>query len=154
MIRSTQVTDLLHDLIVADAGANGLLLPADARPLLEAALNQILIDPDRLASHIRLLQKELGSRFRHREVLDETTSEAVLHGGLAVLDDTALACLALNPIALAALADEIEDRQPGAWTEALRQDGLELLRAHGRTIPSLDELLSWAKPRTKPNPDA
>jgi hypothetical protein len=141
------VTDLLNDLILADASGNSLTLSSGARPALEAALTHALVDPERLNGHVRLLQKQLGDRFRHRELLDEATNEAVLRGGLALLDDTSLARLALNPVALAALADEIEERQPAAWADALREDGLELLRVHGRTVPPLDELLSQRKPQ-------
>jgi hypothetical protein len=145
MTRSTQVADLLNDLINADAGDNGLTLPPDTRPSLEDTLIRALLDPDRLKDHIQTLQKQLGTRFRHRELLDETTTEAVLHRGLTVLDDMALARLALNPIALAALAEEIEERQPAGWAEALRQDGMELLHAHNRTVPLLTDLLARAK---------
>src|SRR5260370_32160950 len=120
MNRSTQVTDLLNDLILADAGDNGSPLPAGTRPALEAALTRILIDPDRLNDHIRFLQRELGTRFRHRGILDETTGEAVLHRGLAVLDDAALTCLALKPVALAVMAPEIHERQPVGWARSLR----------------------------------
>jgi hypothetical protein len=140
-----QLTDLVNDLILADAGGDGSPLPAEARVMLETLLTQTVIAPDRLNDFIRYLQKQLGSRFRYREPLDETTSEAVLSGGLAVLDAAALARLALNPVALAALADEIEECQPAGWTDALRADGLELLRAVGRTIPPLDDLLGRKK---------
>jgi hypothetical protein len=141
MTRSTQATDLMNDLILADAGDNGPPLPPGARAGVEAALVRALLDPDRLNDHIRHLQRRLGTEFRHREPLDEATTEAVLRGGLATLDDGALARLALNPIALTALADEIEERQPCGWAEALRAAGLELLRAHGRAVPPLNDLL-------------
>jgi hypothetical protein len=145
MTRSTQATDLLNDLIRADAGGNGSPLSPDARSALEAVLTRILVDPDRLRDHIRFLQKQLADRFRHRELLDEATTEAVMHRRLTVLDDVALARLALNPIALVALAEEIEERQPTGWAEALREDGLELLHAHGRTVPRLDDPLGGTK---------
>jgi hypothetical protein len=153
MIRSTQVTDLLNDLIIADVGDNGSSLPPGVRPGLENMLTRALLDSDRLNDHIRILQKQLGTRFRYRGLLDEATNEKVLHGGLGVLDDAALARLALNPIALAALADEIEERQPAGWAEALRQDGLELLGAHGRNIRPLDDLLGRRQVASRLGPD-
>jgi hypothetical protein len=109
--------------------------------VLEAELTRVLTDPDRLHEHIRYLARRLVRHLHPLDILDESLTEVVLDGGLAVLDDATLARLTLDPIALAGLADEIEERQPPAWAETLREDGEELLRKHGRAIPSLEEVL-------------
>ncbi len=139
MTRSNFLTGLVNDLITADARGENQPLPLGSRGAVETALVKMLVDPDFLHDHIRYLQKQLGNRYHYREPLDEPTSEAVLQCSLVVLDDAALAHFLLNPIALAALADEIEECQPPAWAEALWEDGLRLLREQGRTIPPLDD---------------
>jgi hypothetical protein len=160
MSHSAQLNDLMNDLFCqADQNpSNGSSLPPGARPALDSAFTRMLVNPERLNEHIRYLQKEQGTPFPHQEPLDEATIEAVVRDGLTVLDDAALARLVLNPVALAALADEIEERQPTGWAEALRDDGLELLRAQGRTVPPLEKVLKPpaavpASPLSRDEPD-
>jgi hypothetical protein len=141
MTLSTSVTDLLNDLLIAAAPGHGPPLFPGRRPALEAELTRTLADPERLHDHIRFLGKQLVGHFPSLDLLDESLTEAVLQGGLAVLDDVTLARLALDPVALAGLADEIEERQPPGWAETLREDGEGLLRRHGRSVPSLEEVL-------------
>src|SRR5262245_42533757 len=92
------------DLIISDHETAGRpVLPAGARPRLEAALERLLVDRDALHGHIRTLQRQLGRNFRHRLPLSEAATAAVAERGLAALDDVALAVLLLNPVALHAL---------------------------------------------------
>jgi hypothetical protein len=58
-----------------------------------------------------------------------------LRRGLAGLEDDELTALALNPIALRDLHDEISERLPDAWLRVMEREGLRLLGERERSVP-------------------
>lgn len=146
----------MDELINSDNETNGKpILSAGTRPLLQEMLERALVNRELLAAHIRALQKKLGRKFRHTQALPEEQMKCVVKHGLGALDDALLAALALNPVALAGLHDEIDECLPEAWLEPMRRDGCLLLREHGRSTPSFEHpsggiIDSVEEPRTSP----
>ncbi len=97
------LTDL-DALIASDQETGGKpVLPVGRRELVQEQLELMLVWPEVLQRYIRELLDRLGGNLRHTELLSERTHEMIVEAGLSVLDDSALAALALNPVALAAI---------------------------------------------------
>jgi hypothetical protein len=128
-----QLRSELHELILSDrkTGGRHVLLP-DSRARLREALEQALVDWRALHEHIRLLQEQLGKDFRHTEPLADEVTEHVLAERLDVLTDADLAALALNPVALYALHQELYERLPESWWPQIHRHGRELQKCAHR----------------------
>lgn len=131
--------DLLNhvtDLVISDHETDGrpALVPG-GRPILVAGLEQVLVNWDDLGEYLRQIASRQKWAFRHHRPLADAELEAVLAGGLDAMDDPTLARLALDPVALTDLSEEIDERMPAAWWDAMARDGEALMREHGRTIP-------------------
>jgi hypothetical protein len=120
----------IADLILADHETGGHpVLPKSSRDDLIQILTRILINWDAMHTYIRALGK---NSFRHSELLPEEQAEALITRGPEALDDASLAALLLNPVALYDLYDQLDERLPEAWLEAMEQDGRAVLQEHGR----------------------
>jgi len=140
-----QLESLINDLNSSDRETNGQpKLPQGGRPPVQDLVKRLLVNRDELHAHIRVLQQRLDRPHRHAHFLPEDQTEAVVNAGLGALDDDALAALVLNPIALSGLYDEIDERLPPAWFDAMHEDGLALLKAHGRAVPTSETLVAPA----------
>jgi hypothetical protein len=132
------IVTLLDALVRSDETPGGTpALPTGARAPLVRWLRRVLVDADARAAHHRQLRARLAATARHDQVLPDSTIEIILAGGLDRLDDDTLARLALNPVALDDLCDEIEHQLPTAWLDDLGQDGQDLVRQLGLTVPML-----------------
>src|SRR5262249_52346340 len=74
----------------------------------------VLVNRKALLEHGRFLQKVFGRTFRHTELLSKGPEKKVLAGGLDAIDDSSLARLILNPVALLALFKAIDEKMPSA----------------------------------------
>src|SRR3954464_3107226 len=125
--------------LVREAGGE-IRLPPGARGPLQAYLEQALVNRDLLQVHLRKLVTRVDRSPQVARSLDAEQVEACLARGLSALDDATLAALSVAPPDLCRLHGEILERLPHAWLEVMRRDGLMLLREHGLSIPSPDQL--------------
>jgi hypothetical protein len=132
----------LDDLVISDRETAGRpVLPPGSREQVQEALEQALVNWQALQAHFGELQKRLGRQFRHSQPLTTEQAELIIMHGVGALDEAALAALALNPVALYSLYDEIDERMPESWWKAMERDGRGLLKEHGCRIPPVDRLL-------------
>ena len=149
----------ITDLVISDQETEGRpAMPEGARPRAVEALGRLVVDRVALSGHFEELSRRLHRQFRHTKPLPDEQVGAVLERGLEALDDAALAALALNPIALCDLADQIDIRLCGevdevlsdVWMDILVQGGREsLLQEYGR-LPTVEEILTARRAETKP----
>jgi hypothetical protein len=142
-------------LVISDRETEGRpALPEGARPRAVEALGRLVVDRVALSDHFKELARRLHRQFRHTKPMPEEQVRAVLERGLVALDDAALAALALNPIALCDLADQIDLRLHGEadevlsdiWMDVLVQDGRESLVQEFGRLPTVEELIE-ARPQ-------
>ncbi len=134
---------VLDALIHSDKETAGqpTLAPGSSPPLLEW-LRRILVDRDALRVHIQFLTERLDSRFRHDQPLGDEEIEIAVHGGLFLLPEGVVARLALNPVALRDLADEMRAQYPSPEPADTDKIGRRLMDELGLTIG----MLSGAEP--------
>jgi hypothetical protein len=92
--------------------------------------------------HIQFLTERLASRFRHDQPLNDEEIEIALHRGLFLLPESVIARLALNPVALRDLADEMRAQYPLPEPADTDKIGRRLMDELGLTIA----MLSGAEP--------
>src|SRR5262249_19859222 len=74
---------------------------------------------------------------RHNQLAEETVVDVVLNQGVQVLNDSILATLLLNPVALYELAEAIQEQMPDVWVPLLIRQGQRLLQAAGLSVADL-----------------
>jgi hypothetical protein len=121
------LTDL-DALLASDETTGGHpVLPGGSRERIARKLARLIFARELLVDHIRALKRRVGKTLRHFERLPEGLHEAVVQGGPGILDDSWLAKLPLNPIALCALRDSLfelpGDDLPEGWCELLEREG-------------------------------
>jgi hypothetical protein len=130
---------IFEDVLTADQLTGGHpVATEDQRPALIEAIEHIVLDVDARLIHQRWLRSSDPAR-RHHWVLPDERMQEVLDGGLDVLEGGELAELALNPVALAGLADAVTELDPDAWMSRIEEAASDLVRRHGvhLTVPSL-----------------
>jgi hypothetical protein len=114
---------------------------SDARARLIGMLERLIVDRAQLHHHIRQLRTVNIEQFETSQALSATRVEDVLTKGLGVLNASELVVLALEAATLRRLHDEVLRRLPTAWLDILEQEGSDWLRLHGRTIPSVEQII-------------
>lgn len=140
-----KLTDL-DALIASDRETDGKpVLPEGCRERVQGELELMIIWPEALQRHVRELLHGLSGSLRHSELLPEEMHELIVEAGLSVLDDAALAALALNPVALCAIhgwwygwRGEI----PEAWQLSIRRRSDVELDEKG--LGWLNRMLRWS----------
>jgi hypothetical protein len=92
------------------------------RPWLERAL----VNADDLRIYERALQQAGGGRFHYQDELPQEIFEQIVEAGLGRIEPEWLARIALDPVWIRMLSDEVSRRFPEAWWEAMNRDGQRL----------------------------
>lgn len=120
--------DLISNLEGLDRETKGFLcVPNEQRQRLLSMLSGAVVARQKLIAHCAALRRLISTPFRHTEQLSDADLYKILIGGLQVLDDSQLARIALNPVALCQLHVWISTHESEAWSNIIDAEGRALI---------------------------
>lgn len=126
--------DAIVNLRLDDRNGRPLTLSAEVRPIAQVGLDRALVDPLSLRAYLVFLDRQgVHHPYRRGELLPIEIADDVLKHGLSKLSPMQLAELALNPLQLMDLADQLNEQTPS-------EHWLPIIWKHNREAALLAEV--------------